>query len=325
LASALKLHESPDFRDAIIAAKDYFGHSGLTEQLIEKDYYVTEALRIIATRWPTQVIFKGGTSLSKGWKLIERFSEDIDLFLNREAYEPQLSRNAVDRELKGIRDAVGSHSGLTHDNNGSFADRGVARKDYFAYRQSFPGIAAVANRILLEAGTRSGTYPIQTISLSSYLYEFLQAIGQSLGAEDESAFDMKLLDFRRTFVEKLFTIHSKVRFCQQENVSIGIYARHYYDLFCLAQRPEVQSLLRTSDEYLEIKQDCDRIGQEHFSNNHWPPERLVFSQSEALFPEGEIRQTLAKEYESQCRNLCYGDFPNWEDFEACFAELRDWL
>jgi hypothetical protein len=84
-------------------------------------------------------------------------------------------------------------------------------------------------------------------------------------------------------------------------------------------------LLRTSDEYLEIKQDCDRIGQAHFPNNHWPPERLVFSQSEALFPEGEIRKTLAKEYESQCRNLCYGDFPTWEAFEACFAELRDWL
>jgi hypothetical protein len=321
----LKLHESPDFRDAIIAAKDHFGHPGLTEQLIEKDYYVTEALRIVATRWPTQVIFKGGTSLSKGWKLIERFSEDIDLFLNREAYEPSLSLNAVDRELKALRDTVGSHSGLTYDNARSFADRGVARKDYFTYHQNFPGIAAVANRILLEAGTRSGTYPIKTISLSSYLCEFLQAKDQSLDAEDESAFDMALLDFRRTFVEKLFTIHSKVKSCQQENIPIGTYARHYYDLFCLAQQPEVQSLLRTSDEYLGIKKDCDRIGQEHFPTNHWPPDGLIFSQSEALFPTGETQQALAREYESQCQNLCYGDFPGWTDIEACFAELREWL
>ncbi len=79
----MKLCESADFRDAILAAKEHFANFGLTEAFIEKDYYVTEALRIVATQWSTQVIFKGGTSLSKGWKLIERFSEDIDLFLQK--------------------------------------------------------------------------------------------------------------------------------------------------------------------------------------------------------------------------------------------------
>jgi predicted nucleotidyltransferase component of viral defense system len=74
----MKLFESPDFYDAIIAATAHFQGAGLTEQLIEKDYYVTEALRVIATLYPTQVVFKGGTSLSKGWKLIDRFSEDLD-------------------------------------------------------------------------------------------------------------------------------------------------------------------------------------------------------------------------------------------------------
>ena len=67
----MKLFESPDFYDAIVAATAHFQGSGLTEQLIEKDYYVTEALRVIATLYPTQVVFKGGTSLSKGWKLID--------------------------------------------------------------------------------------------------------------------------------------------------------------------------------------------------------------------------------------------------------------
>jgi predicted nucleotidyltransferase component of viral defense system len=70
----MKLSESPEFRDVIVTAKEYFAQPGLTEQFIEKDYYVSEALRIIATRWPNNVIFKGGTSLSKGWNLIQRFS-----------------------------------------------------------------------------------------------------------------------------------------------------------------------------------------------------------------------------------------------------------
>lgn len=80
----MRLCESPEFRDAIVIAKDYFNRPGLTEQFIEKDYYVTEALRIIATRWQNKIVFKGGTSLSKGWNSIERFSEDLDLFLNED-------------------------------------------------------------------------------------------------------------------------------------------------------------------------------------------------------------------------------------------------
>jgi hypothetical protein len=59
----MKLHQHPDFRDAIIAAGKYFEPKGIANQLIEKDYYVTEALRTIANRWESQVIFKGGTSL----------------------------------------------------------------------------------------------------------------------------------------------------------------------------------------------------------------------------------------------------------------------
>ena len=50
---------------------------GLRPAVIEKDYYVTEALRIISVTAGDKVIFKGGTSLSKGWTLIQRFSEDI--------------------------------------------------------------------------------------------------------------------------------------------------------------------------------------------------------------------------------------------------------
>lgn len=96
----MKLFETPDFYDAIVAATAHFTGSGLTEQLIEKDYFVTEALRIIATQWPNQVVFKGGTSLSKGWKLINRFSEDLDLFLNQNAFEPPLGAFRTDKTLK---------------------------------------------------------------------------------------------------------------------------------------------------------------------------------------------------------------------------------
>lgn len=78
----MKLFEHPDFEQAILQAAEHFREQGLRPAIIEKDYYVTEALRIIAATGPDKIIFKGGTSLSKGWNLIERFSVDIDIFLD---------------------------------------------------------------------------------------------------------------------------------------------------------------------------------------------------------------------------------------------------
>ena len=81
----MRLFEHPDFEQAILGATDHFREQGLRPAIIEKDYYVTEALRIVSLTAGDKVIFKGGTSLSKGWNLIQRFSEDIDLIVDKEA------------------------------------------------------------------------------------------------------------------------------------------------------------------------------------------------------------------------------------------------
>lgn len=83
----MKLSEHQDFQQALVQAAEHFSGRGLRPALVEKDYYVTEALRIIGTRAGDRVIFKGGTSLSKGWDLIRRFSEDIDIFLDPHVFE----------------------------------------------------------------------------------------------------------------------------------------------------------------------------------------------------------------------------------------------
>ena len=97
------------FRAGRTGGGRHFTSRGLRPAIIEKDYYVTEVLRIIANTAGDKVIFKGGTSLAKGWNLIERFSEDIDLFLDPLAFEPPLGKKAIDRELKKLRDAIGRH------------------------------------------------------------------------------------------------------------------------------------------------------------------------------------------------------------------------
>ena len=107
----MRLFEHQDFEQAVLRTHDHFRSRGLRPAMIEKDYFVTEALRVLAGTVGDKIIFKGGTSLSKGWNLIQRFSEDIDIFLDPESFTPALGKNGIDRELKKLR-AIGEIRGL---------------------------------------------------------------------------------------------------------------------------------------------------------------------------------------------------------------------
>jgi hypothetical protein len=320
----VKLFEHPEFEQAIIRAADHFRPQGLREAIIEKDYFVTEALRIIEREAGARVIFKGGTSLSKGWNLIQRFSEDIDIFLDPTAFEPALGKKAIDRELKKLRQAIERHPGLKFVEKESQTIGGFGRNDRFEYVQRFAGAGDVRNRVFVEAGTASGREPTDRVRLQSYLGQFLQETGVRLGADDEGPFEMRLLHFRHTFVEKMFAIHAKVEVFKKTGKEIGGYARHYYDLFCLAGRPEVLAMLR-SDEYDIIKADYDRISNEHFKTSYVAPPDMSFAKSDALFPGTERRPVLAVEFEKQCQVLCFGSFPTWDDVQARLERIRELL
>lgn len=319
----MRLFEHADFEQAILRAEQHYGPRGLRAAVIEKDYYVTEALRLIATA-DDRVIFKGGTSLSKGWNLLNRFSEDIDIFLNPSAFTPNLGTNAINRELKGLRDAIAAHSALTLLPEESKTIGGFGRNDRFSYEQRFGGVGEVANRVFLEAGTASGNQPVETRELRSYLVQFLQETGQSLGADDETAFPMRLLHFRRTFVEKLFAIHAKVEILKRDGKPIGSYARHYYDLYHLAKTGEVPAMLATA-EYDEIKADYDHVSRTFFGRDYFAPKDFRFSNSDAIFPGDKLQGALSEEYDRQCKLLCFGPYPGWGEVRATFEALKPLL
>jgi hypothetical protein len=159
------------------------------------------------------------------------------------------------------------------------------------------------------------------VQLQSYVGQFLQETGTTLGAEDEGPFDMRLLHYRRTFVEKMFAIHAKVEAFKNEGRDIGGYARHYYDLFCLAERPEVLAMLR-SEEYAAIKTDYDRISREFFAKSYVPPPEMTFAKSDALFPPAALAGVIAAGFEVQCRVLCFGPFPTWDEVQARLEAIR---
>jgi len=125
----MKLCEHPEFEQAILNAVEHFAARKLRPAVIEKDYYVTEALRAITQAAGPRVILKGGTSLSKGWNLIDRFSEDIDLFLDPTMFEPELGKRGIDRELKKLRDHIAAHPALVFDARASQTIGGFGRAD----------------------------------------------------------------------------------------------------------------------------------------------------------------------------------------------------
>lgn len=320
----MRLFEHADFEQAVLQAAEYFHGQGLRPAIIEKDYYVTEALRAVAAAAGDKVIFKGGTSLAKGWNLIQRFSEDIDIFLDPAAFEPPLSKRAIDRELKKLRDAIGAHPALTLVPAEGQTIGGFGRSDRFSYAQRFGGPGEVADRVLLESGTASGREPTAIVQLRSYLGQFLHERGLSLDADDEGPFTMPLLHFRRTFVEKMFAIHGKVQLLKRDGQPLGTYARHYYDLFQLAAQAEVIAMLKSA-EYGAIKADYDEISRLHFPRSYFPPDRMSFAGSDAFFPPPDLAAVIAPAYEEQCRLLCYGPYPSWAEVQARLIKLRELL
>ena len=135
---------------------------------------------------------------------------------------------------------------------------------------------------------------------------------------------MRLLQFRRTFVEKLFAIHGQVELLKRDARPIGSYARHYYDLFRLAAQQEVTTVL-ASDEYAAINADYDEVSRAHFPQSYFPPDEMSFAASDALFPPTDLDATLGAETEVQCRQLCLGPYPSWSEVRARFEELKGQL
>ncbi len=319
----MRLAEHPDFAAFLTAAAT---ESELPETFVEKDYWITEILRTIATTLGERAIFKGGTSLSKGWDLLDRFSEDIDLFVDP-TIEPTLrNERAINRAMKKLNREVAAIPGLDFVRAGSKTIGGRGRMDTFLYRSHFPELEGFPPTVRLEPGIQSGKQPTMTIEISSIVGRLLtkREAADELHVEGLQPFEMTLLHFRRTFVEKLFAIHGKVERLKESGAPLGRDVRHYADLYVLAGRPEVAAML-ASNEYDEIKVDYDEKSRAFFPRSYRPPPDLRFTNSDALFPPDDLRAAIEPGYEQECRRLFFRPHPTFDNVLERFAEIRDLL
>lgn len=319
----MRLSEHSDFAAFLTAAA---ADSGLPETFVEKDYWITEILRTIAATLGERAIFKGGTGLSKGWNLLDRFSEDIDLFVDPAAEPPLGSKRAIDRTMKKLNGDVSAIDGLEFVRAESRTTGGRGRIDTFRYDSHFPPLEGFPATVRLEPGIQSGRQPTAKVKISSIVGDLLISRGAAdeLDVEGIEPFEMNLLHFRRTFVEKLFAIHGKVERLEKEGVSLGRDVRHYADLYVLAGRPEVIEMLESA-EYEAIRLDYDEKSRTYFPNSYRPPPDLRFTSSNAPFPPDELRARIEPCYEEECRRLFFRRHPSFGEVLERLAEIRDLL
>lgn len=289
-----------DFADLLASTAET---KKLPDAIIEKDYYVVRALRALSEGMPGLFVFKGGTSLAKGWNLIERFSEDIDLlFRLNDEHGDQISRGEVDRRLERAEKIVRATEGFTFVSQ--TRSRGVRRCSDFSYPRVATAAITIGATVRLEMGTRGGVHPSTVRPIRSYLTEFAEARGQAEIAEDLTPFDVECLSVTRTTVEKLFAVHAAFERDRAKGRT-----RHYYDLFQATGLDEVHSFLGT-EEYGYVREDVERYSRENWPDAAFPPNGR-FSESRAFGPEKEDLALLKQNYLDE-RDLFFTEPPAME-------------
>lgn len=240
------LHDRRDFGQLVALVAD---ERRIDPVLVEKDYWIMHCL------WGLQAQgfsfeLKGGTSLSKGFGVIHRFSEDIDIRIEPPAGMPvKTGRNqdkpahvdsrrafydwlAAEIKIPGIK----SSERDTAFDDEKLRSAGIS----LSYPTVNKALAGVKTGILLELGF-DDTAPNQAVTISSWTYD--KAVERGVKIADNRALDVACYAPTHTFVEKLQTISTKYRRLAESDGFPKNFLRHYYDVFCLLDMPEVRAFL----------------------------------------------------------------------------------
>lgn len=209
--------DKKSFDIAIRAASRHFN---VSPAIIEKDYYATLVLRELAKQVP-DLLFKGGTSLSKCYKIIDRFSEDIDITLDSE-HQSQGKRKNLKYTIVEICSNLGLNL-LNENETRSRRDYNCYKIDYCA-RHSLSGLNP---QLLVETVFIVKAFPDEIKQASSMIYDYLKAVGndEAIAQYELEPFDIRVQTLDRTLVDKVFAVCDYMLDNKTERQS-----RHIYDL-----------------------------------------------------------------------------------------------
>lgn len=192
-----------------------------------------------------RTVFKGGTSLSRAYRLIHRFSEDIDLLVIFPVNDGGPGVSARDGLLKQILRDVHEHLGpkrVAAEPRGSTT--GIKRNMQYRYPLHAPAHSVLSEGVLLEMGSRGGPEPMDRCSLRSIVADY--AVDQLGDPEDQweefAPFEVNVLGAERTLLEKLSAVHSITANIGSREPPAG-WARHFYDIHQILQSEDIRARL----------------------------------------------------------------------------------
>lgn len=304
---------------------------GLPSVSIEKDFWVCWTLRELfgLPGWGTYLTFKGGTSLSKAWDLIARFSEDIDIVIDREylgfggSASPEAAPSKKQRrtrldQLKAacqkqihadVKPALQSR--LAQILSGSLSWSLVAAPadedpDQQTLLFQYPsvvekGSAYVRPVVKIEMGARSDTEPSETPVIKPYLAEAFPTI---LGPSEVR---VRALAPERTFWEKCMLLHEET-FRPQGKARKGRLARHYYDLWCLITKGVAERAVASAGLFARVA-----AHREVFFNWSWMDYSTLRPGKLRLVPLAAQLPEWRHDYDAMSHEMFIGEVPDFAE------------
>lgn len=259
---------------------------------------------------------KGGTSLSKGFGIIDRFSEDIDIRieppakLNVKSGVNQDKPNHIASRMRFYEWLTSELSipGVATERDTSFDDRkGRSGGIRLNFESSYPKLEGIKSYVLLEVGF-DVTKPNEKRTITSWLYD--AAVKAGLEVEDNRAVDVACYLPGYTFVEKLQAISTKHLQEQEGKVMPVNFIRHYYDVYQLLRQKSVLDFIGTKPYYEH------KIAR--FRSNDEPN---LKKNAAFILSDGETRERYAREFQ-RTQALYYGGFPT---FDAIMSRIQEHL
>lgn len=314
--------------------------SRLPAHLVEKDFWVCYTLRLLFSdaEIARYLTFKGGTSLSKVYKAIDRFSEDIDFAVSRESlgFTAAAAPDAVSismeerkRRLARLSDSCRTwtteslfptvRQALTNSlstNRWSVdlvADDNGNQQILFSYPRSALTLDSSYNppRVRIELTARTDNHPSQPATVVPYVAEsFPDAIS-------DSSVNVEVLRIERTFWEKATILHQFHFQCDPGRVAPG-FSRHYYDVYQLVEGGYSESALKDVSLLSEVAEH-----KNIFYRQQWARYDLARTpRTLELLPHSDIESTIADDYLAM-QEMIFGAAPNFEQILSTLRGLKE--
>jgi Nucleotidyl transferase AbiEii toxin, Type IV TA system len=301
----------------------------ISEAAIEKDFWVCWALhRIFSdTELSKQLLFKGGTSLSKCYGLIKRFSEDIDLILDWELLtkeDPYLERSNTQQDRFNKKMEVDARAYVQSQLIGQFNDRmsdnctfqaataaGKPRSIMMSYPRAFTS-TYIKPEIELEIGPMSGMTPNSSVAIKPYCHAIVENV---FGATELT---VRAIEAKKTFWDKITILHTEAHRPEDKGQPVR-YSRHYYDIYQMLNSEVVEEAMADLPLLAEV------VAFKHkFYPQGWANYEGAKVGTFRLIPEQFRIDSLRADY-AQMKEMIFGDYPDFDSILQAVTAFQNRL